>query len=177
MPQGIYTIIIKAGIKMQRFTKNKAFSLLELMVVSAIICILSVVGVVSYRDYTIKASIAALVPTADKVKNSVEDAHNQGTVFGTTGAQTFVASGMANKPYGLLDIIRVNYGCVNLDIDLGALNLDNTKQLTMTWCPYLDHGAIEWQCGYDTASFADYIKYLPPNCQANVNTAIQDTSF
>lgn len=162
---------------MPELIKKKGFSLLELMVVTAIICILSVVGVVSYRDYTIKASIAALVSTADKVKNSVEDAHNQGTIFGTTGNETFVSSGTANKPYALLDVERVDYGCVNVDIDLAALKLDNTKQLTMTWCPYLDQGAIEWQCGYDAASFADYIKYLPPNCQNNVNTAIQDTAF
>lgn len=160
---------------MKKLTR-RSFSLLELMAVIAIICVLAVVGVSSYRSYTIKASIAALISTTDKVKNEVEDAHNQGTIFGTSASQTYVASSAANKPYALLDIIRVNYGCVNIDIDLTVLNLDGTKQLTITWCPYLDNGSIEWRCGYDSASYSGYIQYLPANCQT-VDTAIQDTSF
>lgn len=162
------------------FTINKStqtgFSLIELMAVVAIIAILAIVAVPSYRDYTIRASIAALIPSADKVKNEVEDAHNQGTVFGTTANQTYLASSATDKPYGLLDIIRVNYGCVNIDVDLNALNLDGTKQLTITWCPTVNNGSIEWRCGYDAASYAGYIAYLPANCQQSRAT-IQDTAF
>lgn len=154
----------------------KGFSLLELMVIVAITCILAIVGVSSYRDYTLRASVASLIPTADKVKNEVEDAHNQGTIFGTSGDQTYIDIAATNKPYALLDVIRVDYGCVNIGVDVTALNLDPAKQLIITWCPTIDNGSIEWRCGYDTASDAGYVKYLPANCQT-VNTAIQDTSL
>lgn len=158
------------------FRLPHGFSLIELMAVVAIICFLAIVAVPSYRDYTIRASVAALMSSADKVKNEVEDAHNQGTIFGTGAPQTFIPSNMANKPNGLLDVIRVDYGCVNIDIDLVALKLDGTKQLTLTWCPYNSNGAVEWRCGYGSASSSDYLKYLPASCQ-QVNTSIQDTTF
>jgi Tfp pilus assembly major pilin PilA len=146
------------------------------MTVVAIVCILAVVGVSSYRSYTIRASVAALIPTADKVKNAVEDAHNQGTVFGTSGNQTYISSSVANKPYAMLDVIRVNYGCVNIDVDLNALNLDTSKQLTIMWCPTVNNGSIEWRCGYTAASYSAYITYLPANCQ-NTSASITDTTF
>lgn len=152
------------------------FSLLELMAALAVVCILAAVSVTSYRSYTIRASIAALTPTADQAKNEVENAHNVGTIFGTSGNETIVASNTPNKPYALLDIVRGNYGCVTINIDLAALNLDDEQELGMVWCPTLSDGSIVWNCGYTSASFADYITYLPGVCQT-VITSIQDTSF
>lgn len=156
--------------------KFKSFSLLELMAVIAIIAILAVIAIPAYRDYIIRASIAALVPTADKVKNEVEDAHNQGTIFGTSGDQTYIASGATDKPYAMLDLVRSSYGCVDIGIDLATLALDDEQELTLTWCPAVDNGSIEWQCGYVSGSYAAYVQYLPKECQ-QVNTSIQDTSF
>lgn len=155
---------------------RRGFSLLELLAVLAIAAILSAVAISSYRDYTIRASIAALLPLADKVKNGVTDEHNQGTVFGASGAQTYVDSSSTDKPFALQDITRADYGCVNIGIDLSALKLDVTKQLILTLCPTVDDSSIEWHCGYDVASYAPYVKYLPANCQS-VNTGLVDYSF
>lgn len=152
------------------------FSLLELLAVLAIVAILSTVAVTSYRDYTIRASIAALIPLAEKIKNEVSSEHNQGTIFSTTGDQTYVASASTDKPYALLEIVRTNYGCINVGIDLATLKLDATKELILTLCPVVDGNSIEWRCGYDTASYAAYVKYLPANCQT-VSTSILDSSF
>jgi len=46
--------------------KIKAFSLIELMVVIAIVALLAAVAVPSYSKYTIKAKIATLVPVIDR---------------------------------------------------------------------------------------------------------------
>ena len=154
----------------------RAFSLIELLAVISIIGILSVVSVTSYRSHNIRTAIAALIPLADAAKNSVEDEHNQGVVFGASSGDTvYVASNIADKPYALEDIVRVNYGCVNLNIDLAALGLDNTKQLTLVWCPTIDNRAVEWRCGYDPDSYADYISYLPANCQNDISAFVDST--
>lgn len=46
---------------------NKAFSLIELMVVVAIVAVLSMVAVPFYKDYTIKAKIARNISIAEKI--------------------------------------------------------------------------------------------------------------
>jgi type IV pilus assembly protein PilA len=157
-------------------SKNFAFSLIELMIVIAIISVLAVVAVTSYRDYVIRSSIAALIPLAGQAKNDVEDAHNEGTIFGTGGGKTYVASSATDKPLGLYSMTRVDYGCVNITIDLAALRLDNTKTLILTWCPRVDNGSIAWRCGYDSTSYSGYISYFPSNCQAS-SSSILSTSF
>lgn len=154
----------------------RAFSLLELMVVVSIIAILAIVVVPSYRDYTVRASIASLIPVADKAKNEVEDAHNQGVIFGTSGSQTYIAANAEDKPYGLATLTQGNYGCITIGIDLDALSLDTSQQLGISFCPRVVDDSIIWQCAYSSGSSVDYVEYLPAICQQAV-TSIQDTSF
>jgi prepilin-type N-terminal cleavage/methylation domain-containing protein len=155
----------------------KGFSLIELMTVLAIITALAVTATISYRDYTIRSTIGSLLPLAEQAKTDVENAHNQGTIFGSSGTQTYVSSSAADRPLGLMDIIRTGYGCVQIDINLTSIGLDGTKQLAMVLCPTINAASIEWQCGYSASSYASYLSYLPATCQSNTATSIQNTSF
>jgi len=154
----------------------RAFSLIELMVVIGIVALLVTAGVISYKKSVISSNIVSLISAADAVKNSVESSHNQGTIFGSGSSQTYVASTDTNKPHGLYSLTQVDYGCVDLNIDLAAIGLDGTKTLILVWCPSENNGSIEWACGYDSSSYSSYLSYLPSNCQT-VNTSIQSTSF
>jgi len=156
--------------------RAQGFSLVELMVVIAIVAILATVSVISYKTYSIRSRISSLITVANNVKTEVEASHNQGIIFGASSSQTYIASNASNKPSGLYSMSQVAYGCVNIDLDLTALNLDGTKTLMITWCPTEDNGSIQWRCGYDSTSYSSYLTYLPSNCQS-VNTAIQNTSF
>lgn len=153
------------------------FSLIELMTVLSIITILAVTAVISYRDYTIRSTVASLLPLAEKAKLDVEEAHNQGLVFGTTGNEVYVDNTASDKPFGLYDVIRTDYGCVNVAVDLAALNLEATNELIMVLCPTTDNGSIEWRCGHTSTSTAAYLTYLPSACQTNSNNDIANTSY
>lgn len=159
-------------------SRVRAFSMVELMSVICIVGILSVISYSSYRDYVIRSAISALIPLASEVKNAVEVAHNDGTIFGTSAAEVYVASSDTDRPYALLEMKRVNYGCINIGIDLDIIKLDSTggKELIITWCPTSDYGGLEWKCGYDATSYSSYLKYLPAECQSS-STSIRDTSF
>lgn len=154
----------------------RAFSLIEITVVIIIVALLSTVGVISYKKSVVSSKIVSLMSSANIVKNSVESSHNQGTIFGSSSSQTYVASTDTNKPLGLYSLTQVAYGCVDLNLDLAALGLDGSKTLILVWCPSENNGSIEWACGYDSTSESSYLSYLPSNCQA-VNTSIQSTSF
>lgn len=155
---------------------HQAFSVIELMVVISIIAILAVVAIPSYRSYTVKASIASLLPVADKAKNEIEDAHNQGVVFGNNAGPDYIPSSAPNKPEGLISMGLEAYGCVTLELDAGALGLDENQTIVLMYCPEVVDGSIEWQCGYHSSTYAGYVQYLPTNCQVPL-ASIQDTNF
>lgn len=156
---------------------NTAFTLLELMIVIAILSIIAIVAVSEYRDYAISAKIAAVIPSASSTRIKVEKEYIEGTTFGVT-TETIVPNTDTDKPNGLYELTRGNYGCVQLEIDLDEVGLDSSsKRLILVWCPSIDQGAIEWRCGYNnTLSHGGYITFLPGECQ-NTLSSIRDTSL
>jgi type IV pilus assembly protein PilA len=79
---------------------QKGFTLIELMIVIAIIGILAAIALPAYQDYTVRAKVSELVVAADACKTSVAEYYqSQGTLPATTavsgcstGASTYVAS-------------------------------------------------------------------------------------
>ncbi len=154
-----------------------AYSLVELMVVVALLAVLTVVGVTSYRNYSVSAAIAALMPLAGQAKNDVEIAHTKGTVFGgSVVPQVYVSSSDPNKPLGLRSISRGDYGCVNIDIDFAAFNISSASTWTLMLCPIDNGSSVEWVCGFYTdALLYDNVEYFPKECQAGYPAT--DSSF
>ncbi len=155
---------------------HKAFSVIELMIVIAIVGLVAAFGMTAYREHVVRSTIASLVPITGSVKASVEFAHNEGTVFGTSGNEVIIATLDTDKPFGLDSMTRTSYGCIELDLDMDDLKLDNLNTLVLVWCPSMNSGSIGWQCGYGVASTASYITYLPNDCQVT-QASIQDASL
>lgn len=155
---------------------HNAFSVIELMIVIAIIGLVAAFGMTAYREHVVRSTIASLVPITGSVKASVESAHNEGTVFGTSGNEVIIATTDTDKPFGLDSMTRTSYGCIELDLDMDDLKLDNLNVLVLVWCPSTNSGSIEWQCGYGATSTAAYITYLPNECQVT-QASIQDSSL
>ena len=60
---------------------QKGFTLIELMIVIAIIGILAAIAIPAYQDYTIRAKVSELVDSAGACKTSVEEVYQaQGTL-------------------------------------------------------------------------------------------------
>lgn len=154
-----------------------AFSLIELMVVIAIVGVLSTVALPSYKSYMIRAKVVSLMPLADTLKIDISMQHITGVVYGTTNNVTLIATGASNKPRNLNQLLITNYGCIQIDYDLAQLGLANggSDALRLAICPSKTNGNITWNCGYDTGTTVAYATaYLPSNCTAAVT---KDTSF
>lgn len=156
-------------------TSAGAFSLIELMVVIAIVAMLSVTAMPSYSNYIVRTRIASLLPLVDGVKMQVMEGHSFGTTFGLT-TEVEIATAATNKPQYLDQLVRGNYGCVVVDYDLVQLGLENGggEAIELQVCPVVTSSVVTWNCGYSASTTAEYVTYLPQNCQ---QASVTDTSF
>ena len=71
---------------------QKGFTLIELMIVVAIIGILAAVALPAYQDYTIRAKVSEAVIAASSAKTVLSEAFQSGGIGGLTAAGTAINS-------------------------------------------------------------------------------------
>jgi type IV pilus assembly protein PilA len=158
---------------------QKGFTLIELMIVVAIIGILAAIAIPAYQDYTIRAQVTEGLNLADAVKTSVAEyyANNGIWPIGLVGANP--ALGYTVDPSGkyvtdvtvLTGTIQITYG--------NQSNANLTAAPLLTLRPTLSaNGDVIWTCGRHailgvdpavaaTASTTSVLdKYLPQSCRA-----------
>jgi type IV pilus assembly protein PilA len=159
---------------------QKGFTLIELMIVVAIIGILAAIAIPAYQDYTIRAQVTEGLNLASDLKASI------GEFRATRGAwpANIQALGIANatdkqgKYVSQIDL-QANTGGINITFGNQA-NAANLAGKVLTLRPGLSaNGDVIWTCGNRTqvtpaggtasaatnsTTVAD--KYLPNDCRA-----------
>lgn len=155
---------------------QKGFTLIELMIVIAIVGILAVVALPAYQDYTARAQMSEALTLAEGQKTAVVEYYSDKGAFPTSNTQAGIAaatditgkyvasvtvgtSGSGNTVKATITAKMKSTG-VNKDIQGKELMLEGSQKA----------GSFEWVCKPGTTTAVDE-KFLPSSCRGNTGTA------
>jgi type IV pilus assembly protein PilA len=134
---------------------QQGFTLIELMIVVAIIGILAAVALPAYQDYTTRAKVSEIVIAADKCKTSVAEYYQ---VKDQTLPADNAAAGCSNQSTQYVSSLTVANGVITV----ASAITQAPGNLVLTPTPNgSDPSVLNWSC---TASTINK-KYLPANCR------------
>ncbi|GAB6067735.1 pilin [Methylothermus subterraneus] len=141
--------------------RQQGFTLIELMIVVAIVGILAAIAVPAYQDYMTRSKLSEVILRLDEVKTAVSDYYSYHQAFGSatsvgfdTGATGKYVSGVAcGSTCGLITATTKGSGS-----DLPSAAQGKTIQLSAVSTA---SGVVVWKCKAGTMP----AKYLPGSCK------------
>jgi type IV pilus assembly protein PilA len=155
---------------------QKGFTLIELMIVVAIIGILAAVALPAYQDYTIRAKMSEVILAASACRTSITEVYQSGGTppsangwgcENTTGGASKYVNTVATDQNGIITVaIGTGINSANVDgkhVTLAPLISGNSANSTTM----MGMGVNAWRCGSSSDGTTLLAKYLPGSCRGN----------
>ncbi|EMU2298182.1 pilin [Neisseria gonorrhoeae] len=166
-------------------TLQKGFTLIELMIVIAIVGILAAVALPAYQDYTARAQVSEAILLAEGQKSAVTEYYlNNGTWPANNGAAGVASASTIKGKY--VKEVKVENGVVTATMNSSNVNKEIKDKRLSLWAKRED-GSVKWFCGQPVKRTGDNddtvaadgtdgkdkieTKHLPSTCRDNFDAS------
>ena len=133
---------------------QQGFTLIELMIVIAIIGILAALAIPAYQDYTGRAQLGDALSLASGRKTAVSEAISiTGALTGLDGGTNGIAANVASGAGKFADAISVAGGVITVTMKAtGVASCVQSKHVKLTPVPGANAGdPTKWECASDAS--------------------------
>ncbi|HHS2163981.1 TPA: pilin [Neisseria meningitidis] len=149
-------------------TLQKGFTLIELMIVIAIVGILAAVALPAYQDYTARAQVSEAILLAEGQKSAVTEYYlNHGTWPSDNSAAGVASSSTIKGKY--VQSVTVANGVITATMLSSGVNNEIKGKKLSLWAKRQD-GSVKWFCGQPVTRAAN------ANANADTVAATPDTA-